>query len=454
MRSSTLFYFSPGRVLLGALCAVIGVGTFLLSLPAAQATPLNFFDVLFTTVSTVCVTGLATVPLSSFTMLGQSIILCLIQIGGLGLMTFSYFLLSLFLNLDMTTKLMAGELFEFESWSKVKTFLSLIFAVTLGFELCGAFSLYLSFSQYMEPHSALFYASFHSISAFCNGGISLFDHSLHQFSHNPLILGTISFLICAGGLGFIVWYELLQKARATLARFQQKPQGEATRRAGLSLHTKIVLGTTLMLTIIGACALWVLENNGAFNSFSRIDQMCNSLFYAISMRSAGFTTVDIATFAHGTIVILLALMFIGASPGSTGSGIKTTTFVLYCAAIGAILKNRDEIEISGRTIPSEQMYKAIAIITVSLAWILGSLFILSLCHPEIPFLSLIIESLSAFSTSGISTGITAQLSLLSKIVLMLSMIVGRIGPLTLVLAFKRKKAKQLYRYPEERILIG
>ena len=443
--------FSPGRTLLLSLLGITLIGVILLSLPIAQEVPVGFFDVLFTTISTVCVTGLRTVSLGSFTFFGHCVILVLMQVGGLGLMTFSFFIASLFTNMRMTSKLLAGQLFEFDSWSNIRSFLTIIICVTIGLEAAGASMLFQTFKTFMPTGQAWFYAVFHSVSAFCNAGLSLFsDSSMYAFSSNASVLLPLSFLIIAGGIGFIVWYELAQSLRNTWAWLRN----QACPLFSFSLHTRIVLSTSLLLVTFGTLCIWGIEYGHAMKNMEGTYGMLNSFFMAVSMRGAGFSVIDFSQVGNATWLLLLGLMFIGASPGSTGSGIKTTTFALFCAAVGAISQNRDAIEIGGRTIPNDQIYKVIAIIAIALAWIVMGTFAVLILEPTAPFLHVLIEVVSAFSTCGITVGLTPSLCISSKIMLMLSMIVGRIGMLALVLSLRSGKQKHLYRYPEERVLLG
>lgn len=441
---------SPGRLLFTSLCGIVALGTVLLSLPFAQAVPVRLFDTLFTTVSTVCVTGMQVVPMSSFSYFGQIIILILMQVGGLGLMTFSFFIASLFLNLGMTSKLMAGQLFEFESWNKIKSFLTVMILVTLGLEALGAILLFRAFSPMMNTHAAMFHAIFHSVSAFCNTGISLFENNMVTFSNNIAVLSTLSFLVVAGGIGFLVWYEVAHSIR----NFFLWVRNKACPLFSFSLHTRLALMMSTLLIVLGTLCIWGIEHHNSLAHTTGGYSWLNALFLSISVRSAGFMVCDLTTMSNATILILLALMMIGASPGSTGSGIKTTTFALFCASVGAIIQNRDAVEISGRTIPNDQMQKVVGVFTVALSWVVLTTLALLLLEPQLPFLSVLVEAVSAFSTCGISMGVTPQLCLLSKIVLMATMMIGRIGLLTLVLSLRKSTQKHLYRYPEERVLLG
>lgn len=447
---SPIKHTSPGKIIILALIGIIVGGTLLLSMPFCRTQSIPLIDLLFTTVSTVCVTGLETIPFTAFTQAGHTAILVLMQIGGLGLMTFSFFIASLFLNLGMTSKLLAGQLFEFESWSKIKSFLVTIVSVTLGMELIGACALYPHFADHMPAKQAIFYSIFHAVSAFCNAGISLFDRNMAPFSGDLYVLSIIGSLVFAGGIGFIVWYELGYSIRNAYLRFKNA----AYPRYTFSLHTKVVLLTSLFLILLGSLAIWSIERTGALQNMSLFGSWVNAFFLSISMRSAGFMITDLALLQHATVLVLLTLMMIGASPGSTGSGIKTTTFVLFCASVRAIIQNRDEVELYGRTIPQDQMQKVIGIITIALCWVIVATFALLVLEPQIPFINVMVETISAFSTCGITMGITASLGLLSKCVLMATMMVGRIGMLTLVLSLRKRAPKHMYRFPEERVLLG
>lgn len=441
---------SPGRVLLTALASIIAIGTAVLSMPFCHRIPISIFEALFTTVSTVCVTGLQVVPMSSFSPLGHAIILLLMQIGGLGLMTFSFFIASLFLNLGMTSKLMAGQLFEFESWSNIKTFLTIIVLVTLGVEALGAGALFLSFRSLMPADQAMFYAIFHSVSAFCNAGISLFEHGMIAMRSNIYVLGILSTLIFSGGIGFIVWYELAHSIRYSYRWLRNKTSPLFT----FSLHTRLALSTSLILIALGTLCIWGLEYSHSLKQVGSFKGLINAFFISVSMRSAGFMVTDISVMTPATILVLLCLMMIGASPGSTGSGIKTTNFALFCASVRSIISNRDAVEINGRTIPNDQMQKVIAVMTIAISWVILTTFLLLLLEPHLPFIKVFLEAISAFSTCGVTMGITPALCLTSKVILMCGMIIGRIGMLTLVLSLRKQEQKHLYRYPEERVLLG
>ena len=215
-----------------------------------------------------------------------------------------------------------------------------------------------------------------------------------------------------------------------------------------------MLISSLFLIILGALCIWSIEQTNSFQNLSALSGWVNAFFISISMRSAGFMVTDINNMGHATVLVLLFLMIIGASPGSTGSGIKTTTFLLFCASVRAIIQNRDEVELYGRTIPQEQMQKVIGVVTIAFSWILLTTFAILVLEPQMPFLMIMVETISAFSTCGITMGATPLLGSVSKMLLMATMMVGRIGMLTLVLSLRKHATKHMYRYPEERVLLG
>ena len=449
MGKQSITHFSPGRVLLASFIFVILAGTLLLKLPQATTIPMSFLDLFFTSASTTCVTGLIVVPISYFTFFGKCILLCLMQIGGLGIITLSFFFISLFLNLGMATKLIAGQMLEFEFWSKVKTFLVLIVGITFSIELIGAILLYFPFRQSMETQQAIFYAVFHSVSAFCNAGICLFDNNMVNYGLNPFVLIVISCLVFAGGIGFVVWQELYSFFKAFIKRLKGDKK-----LFNFSLHAKIALSTSFILITLGTILIWAIEKHNVLKNINPFNRLMNSFFMSATIRSAGFSSFAIEELSLATLLFILILMFIGSSPNSAGGGIKTTTFALFLATVTSISKGKSAIEMSGRTIPIDQIYKATVIIASAIGWIIFTTFILLLTDQKFSFIQILFESISAFSTVGLSTGITPHLSSYGKILLIISMIVGRIGSLALVLAIRKKKEKDLFRYPEERIIIG
>lgn len=445
MAIKTLAHFSPGRTILLSIFVTILIGTLLLSLPIARKTEIPIIDLLFTATSATCVTGLFTVPLQHLTTFGQCVILCLIQIGGLGLITMTLFFMSLFVNLGLTTQLMAGQLLEIESLHHIRKILFFIIGLTIAIELTGAIFIFAAIRHDYTFLKACFLALFHSVSSFCNAGISIFPNEMIHYNTNLLMLNTTMLLVFCGGLGFITWREILLNMHAWLKR----------KRIVFSLQTKLVLMGTSITIFFLAALFWILEHDNAFAGMSPIATIINALFQSVAMKSTGFLTIAIDQLQLASILLIMIYSFIGSAPGSTGSGVKITTFILLIAIIKAGLENKQAVEIKGRRIARDQMLKAITIIALSLFWIFFSLFLLLITEERIRFIELVLEAVSAFTNLGLSTGITPHLSLAGKLFIMCSMIIGRIGSVTLILALRKAKKEVVeFSYPEERVMLG
>jgi trk system potassium uptake protein TrkH len=446
MSSRKLADFSPGRTILYSMFIAIIIGTSLLALPFARTRPIPLIDLFFTATSATCVTGAFTIPLSSFTLLGQVIILILIQIGGLGLVTMSLFLLSLFINFGMATQLMAGQILEFESWPRIKNLLFFIILATFGSELIGALLFFSVFRHDFALPQALLLSAFHAVSSFCNAGIELLPGHLEKYSSNYTVLITSILLMFFGGLGFITWRELIKYVRA---KFQKK-------RYLFSLHSKIILYTSLALLMVSGIIFWILEHDHALKNFNAPLTIINAIFYAVSMKSAGLLLLPAYAFQLATMFMIMIFGLIGSSPGSTGSGIKITTFAIVLATVRATLNGDISTNIKGRRIPTELVYKAFAIVMFSIGWIVLTTFCLLITEPNPVFSNILFETISAFSTLGITTDTTTHLSSLGKLFIIASMIIGRVGSLTLILALKVQRHGELegIKYPEERIMLG
>jgi len=446
---STKLRFSPGQIIVLSFMFVIGLGAFLLSLPAARTTYVSFIDLLFTATTSTCVAGLSVVPMTHFTTFGHIIIMCLIQLGGLGLMTFSFFFISLFLNLGMTTQILAGQILDFRSWAKIRKFLIIIISITFLTELAGAIFLYFPLRERFSANKAAFYAVFHSISAFCNAGLDLLGDGLISFQERPFILLVFALLIFAGGIGFFVWFELSTKFKPFIQSFFDK-----TKRVRFSLHVKVTLLTTTTLLLIGTVATWLLERNVSLAHLHPFHSFVVSFCSSVSIRSAGFQFFHLNHATYAILLVFVMLMYIGANSGSTGGGIKTTTFAVFVATMRSIVKNRKDVEFFGRKIPQNQVYSAVAIVVLSSMWIIFATFLLLLTQLQFGFMQILFETVSAFGTCGLSTGITASLTTFGKTVIVATMFFGRIGSLTMVLALRGTRKKHLYRYPKEKVVIG
>jgi trk system potassium uptake protein TrkH len=441
--------FSPGQVIILSFAFIIAIGTILLSLPFARTVEIPFVDILFTAATSTCVAGLSTVPMSSFTTFGHLIIMCMIQLGGLGLMTFSFFFISLFLNLRMTTQILAERILDFGSWTKVRRYLVIIITTTFITEITGACFLYFPLRERFSAGKAAFYALFHAISAFCNAGLDLLGDGVTSFQTRPSILFVFALLIFSGGIGFFVWFELANKIKPLIKSFFGKAE-----KVRFSLHVKLTLITTTILIFISGLTTWLLERGESLGHLSNYHSFFVSMTHAVSIRSAGFQFFDLQKASFALLLLFVVLMYVGANSGSTGGGIKTTTLAVFVATIVAIIKNREDVEFFGRRIPQSQVYTAIAIVVLSSMWIVIATFLLLVTELQFGFIQIIFETVSAFGTCGLSTGITSKLTSIGKIIIITTMFVGRIGSLTMVLALSGKRKKIPYKYPEERVAIG
>jgi len=438
--------FSPGRVVLVSVLLTILFGSLVLKLPISQAEPLSFIDCLFTAASSACVTGVLTVPLDSFTYFGKIIILILMQIGGVGLITLSLFLVSLFTDLGLATKLMAGQILELENSTHIKEVLLFIAIFTLSIELLGALCIFFIISPDFSFGDAIFNSLFHSISSFCSVGLSFAGNSLTSYKNNVPMLTITALLILLGTTGFMTWYELVNYVKR---KIQNK------RRKNISLTTKIVVSTTIIMIITATIILTLLESFRGATTLSWPRTIFNMLFNAISYRSTGFTSISLSTMQPATIFFILMYSLIGSSPNSTGSGIKVTTFVIVLATIRSLLIERTDIEIKGRRIPQDQVFKALSILSLSFCWIIISTFLLLLLETDKSFINIFFETVSSFTAIGLATEITPCLSVAGKILIMINMFIGRLGSLTFLLAFIRRRIQERaeFQYPEERVMI-
>ncbi|MBP9887708.1 MAG: portal protein [Leptospiraceae bacterium] len=440
LNPSLIFFFS---------FASIGViGTALLSLPKAQKVDLRLIDVIFTVVSATCVTGLSTISVfDSFTTLGQIIILCLIQVGGLGLITLTTFF-SIFLagQASVNDKLLMKDLLSEEAIGRVKKIIRQIAIQTLIIEGIGALLLYtyLPTKANLFGKEKIFFSVFHSISAFCNAGFSLFANGLAEsmFQDGKVYLVIIMTLILFGGIGFPVVSEVFKKIIST-----------DTSNVRLSVFSKLVLIISFSFFILGAIHYYFLEANHTLKGLSEFDKIFHSFFYSVTTRTAGFNTLDISKMGTPMVFFSFLLMWVGASPNSTGGGIKTTTFAVSLLHIVDLVRGRNRLDIFKRTISPASISRASATIVLSLFVIFIAIFSMILVEP-FAFLDICFEVVSAFGTVGLTRGITPNLSFTSKIVISLVMFMGRVGVLTILIAFAPKSKVYNYRYPVEYVVVG
>ncbi|MFK5889701.1 MAG: potassium transporter TrkG [Flavobacteriaceae bacterium] len=421
---------NPWHYLLLSFTFLIIVGALVLSLPEMRAiNPLSFIDALFTATSAVCVTGLIVVKTTDFSLLGQIVLLILMQLGAIGIMTITTSLIQLIRgNLDLEQRLSFSQLQDSINLKSSNGVLQFILRITFVTEIIGASLISLGFYlQGFSPKQAIYHGVFQSVSAFCNAGFSSFDDSL--IGTHWLVKYTIMALIIIGGLGYFVIYEVYHN-RKFKSRF--------------SLHTKIVVYTSLFLVLVGGFFIFLVENNTSIT---------DSLFQSVTARTAGFNSVNVGSMHLVSLLVITLLMFIGASPGSTGGGIKTTTFFIVNYSIFKVLRGETSINIFNRHITHKIILRALALVVVYFMAIILAATLLLLKYP-FDFFDTFFEVISALGTVGLSLGITAQLDMYGKIIIILCMFLGRIGPATLAMMTLRKQKEIKIKYPEDRVVLG
>ncbi len=440
----------PAQILMGSFLLIILFGTGLLMLPRA-VTPgnhLSFLDALFTATSATCVTGLIVVDTGSFfSPLGQGIILFLIQVGGVGIMTFSsFFALLLRRNISLRESAMLGNILNVEYQGLIREVLLYTIMFTFAFELLGTLFLFIGFLFQSFPFTDAIYAAvFHSISAFCNAGFSIFSDSLMGFSQNYWVLGTVMILIVFGGLGFPVLMNL--------SGFRLRPLSGKHPLHRFTVQTRIVLLLSLGLILGGTLIYLLLEWNATLRGLSPLNKVVHALFQSITTRTAGFNTQDIGQIQIPTILIFIALMFVGASPGSTGGGIKTTTIAVLFARVVTVIRGREHTHLFHKKIHDGVINRALVVFMASLGFIMLAIFILTLTE-EHTFVDIVFEVVSAFGTVGLSRGITPELSAMGKVVIILAMFLGRLGVLPISLALAGPVKPAHFDYPAENVMVG
>lgn len=438
---------SPLKIILFGFIILIFIGTILLCLPISSRSgqPTPFMTSSFTATSAVCVTGLIKVDTYNYwSPFGQAVILGLIQVGGIGFMTICITAISLsHKKIGLASRELMQSSVSAPQRGGIVKMTRFILVGTLLIELSGAVLLSIAFVPRFGA-KGLWYALFHSVSAFCNAGFDLMGSggefsSLTSFDKNPYVCIVISALIVIGGLGFFVWKDLIDN------RFRFKM---------LRMHSKAVLITSVILIFGGGILLYLTElPNSSSQEHSALYQIGNSLFQSVSTRTAGFNTVDLSQLTHSTIFIMVLLMMVGGSPGSTAGGLKTTTLAVLFASVISVFKRKKSVEMFGRRL--EENVSSLALCIFAMYLMLGSAGAVFISTVEnVPFINALFESASAVATVGLTTGITPQLGILSSIVLMLMMLFGRVGSLTMLLAFSNYKSRPQSQKPLEKIQIG
>jgi Trk-type K+ transport system membrane component len=438
---------------------IIFIGSFLLILPNATYNGISFLDALFTSTSAVCVTGLAVVDTAThFTLFGQTIILILIQVGGLGILTFaSYF--SYFFKGGTTyeNQLALSDMTNSKKLGEVFSTLKYIILITFGIEFFSGVLIFTSIdsSNFASQSDRLFFSAFHSISAFCNAGFSTLTDSLYDtgFRFNYYLQLIIILTFVFGGLGFPIVVNILKFLKYKFITLTS-PRKSKHRPWVLNLDSRITLITTLSISLVSFIIFYFLEYNNTLAEHNGFGKMVTALFGATTPRTAGFNTIDTKTIAFPTLMMVFLLMWIGASPQSTGGGIKTSTFAIATLNILSLAKGKSRIEIFRREISDMSVRRAFAIISLSLVVIGFAIMFISILDPEKQLVDIAFECFSAYSTVGLSLGITANLSSASKLVVIMVMFVGRISMLSMVIAVFNKIKHKNYSYPKEEITIN
>lgn len=425
---------------------VILIGGILLSLPISSqdGTATDFIDSLFTSTTAVCVTGLVTLDTGThWNYFGKTVIMVLIQVGGLGFMSFAT-LLAIIIGKKITLKerlVMQEAMNTFGIQGLVKM-VRYILIFTFSVEGLGALLYSTQFIPEFGFIKGVYYSIFHSVSAFCNAGIDLLGdfRSLTIYYDNSVIILTTAALIIIGGLGFTVWMEIYN--------FKGIKK--------LSFHSKMVILITTVLVFGGALLMFLFEfnNPGTMRNMNLKDKLVNSFFASVTPRTAGFNSISTADMTPAGKLLTIILMFIGGSSGSTAGGIKTTTFGILIFTLISTIKGREDTEVFKRRVSKDTVYKSFAIFSIALALVLSVTMVLSITEVSAPFEYLLYEATSAFGTVGLTLGLTPKLSLIGKILIILTMYLGRVGPLTVAVAITKVKKKQNYKYPEDKILVG
>lgn len=427
---------------------IIIIGTLLLMLPVSTQNGVStpFLNALFTATSACCVTGLVVVDTAThWSIFGQCVILLLIQIGGLGFITIGVFLAT-FLKRKISLK-QRGLIEESVNTLKLSGGVKLVKHIIKGtfvFEGLGVVLLSFVFIPDFGYVKGIYYAVFHSISAFCNAGFDLMGVvepycSLVSYVGHPLVNITVMSLIVIGGLGFVVWEDIYEKK---------------WRVKNYLLQTKVVLTTTMLLIVLGAALFYIAEGDYSLVGMSQHEKVFASFFQSITARTAGFNTVDVTQFSYATRLLMMILMFVGGSPGSTAGGIKTTTLAVLMVFVYATIKNKNECQVFNRRFDNSIIKKAFSVFFINILLIIAGSFTILFIQPELVFHDVLFEVFSALGTVGISTGITRELISISKIVIILLMYSGRVGSLTFALSLTRKKKISNCINPAEKVAIG
>lgn len=448
----------PTQVLVIGFLFVILLGTILLnlSISSVDGKSIGIIDALFTATSSVCVTGLVVVnTMEHWTMFGKTVILILIQIGGLGFMSFTTALFIIMgRKITLKERLVIQEAFNQYTMAGMVRLTKNILIGTFIVEGIGAMLLAIRFIPKQGIGMGIFMGIFHSVSAFCNAGFDIIGaNSLTPYASDVLFNFTIMMLIILGGLGFAVWLNIINVSKDKI----EKQYSVKRWFSKLTLHTKLVLVLTVLLIVIGFVFFFVVEynNRDTLKNMTLSHKILAAMFQSVTTRTAGFNTIPLANMKDASKFMTILYMFIGGSPGGTAGGVKTVTVGVILLTVMSVVEGKERTEIFSRSIPTGVIRKAMAVISISLTVVIGVTMLLSLSESQ-TFMDLFFEATSAFATVGLSLGITGQLSTFGKIIIAMTMFIGRLGPVTMVAAFtlKGKSVKNTVKKPEERVMVG
>ena len=435
--NKTIKHLSSAQVVLIGFLAIILAGSVLLCLPisSADGKVVSYVDALFTATTATCVTGLVTVPtVSTWSIFGQVIILLLIQIGGLGVITIAAsIMMMLGKRIGIGNRILIQDSFNLNSLSGIVKFIKKVIIGTLIIEGIGTL-LYMTVFVPDFGIKGIWISVFNSVSAFCNAGIDIIsENSLCDYALNPVINLTTSFLIISGGIGFVVWWDVIEIIKNKKRRHLRF----------LSLHSKIAISATAVLIVVGTILFFIFEYNNplTMQSYSLIEKVEASFFQSVTTRTAGFATIPQENFTNASSIVSLLLMFIGGSPVGTAGGIKTVTFVILLATAASVIKNKRTIDVFNRQISEKSIKKAIAVFATSFSVMTLSTILLSAAS-NADFLDVLYETVSATATVGLTRNFTASLNTVGKIIIIATMYFGRVGPISLAVAFKMRKSSE------------
>ncbi|TAF64096.1 MAG: hypothetical protein EAZ55_12290 [Cytophagales bacterium] len=444
----------PATTFIISFIILIFSGALALMMPAMTTKgSMRFIDALFTSASASCVTGLAVVDTPTFfTFKGQIVILILIQLGGIGIVAFaSFFATFLSQGVGIKQQALMQDMLSSETLSSAKDMLRKIIILTFTIELIGAIAVFFSFNhevQFQSLSQKIYFSIFHSISAFCNAGFSLFTNNLNEpFVNKSYILHiVIALIISMGSLGFSTIEDV----------FSIKKMRERTQKPWKKweIGSEIAVNMSILLIISGAILFFLTETKYTLQNKTFLEASVASFFQSVTTRTAGFNTVDMGALATPTILILIILMFIGAAPGSTGGGIKTTTFWLLIVSSISNIQGKKNVEISKRTISNDTINKAFSLFFLAIVYNIICIMLLTTVQSEVPILNLVFEQISAFGTVGLSLNLTPTLNDYSKTIIIITMYIGRVGSLTLALALSKQVLSNSYKYPSGYIMVG